>query len=73
MFTVKLKNWHNNWSDPVEEEPFEDLKAATAYADKYDCFTSTPSTEIGFENCYFNNGCEAWVEDFAGNRIYSAS
>jgi hypothetical protein len=70
MYTVYLKPWHNNWSDPVDEEIFEDFDEAVAYADKYDTFTCVQSTEPGFENCYYCNGCETWVEDFKGEVVY---
>ena len=62
-YFVNFKPWHNNWSDPVEVEEYEDLKAALARAREMDSFTC----ECIGNNSYVCNGLETWVDDEAGN------
>jgi hypothetical protein len=67
MFTVYLKNWHNNWADPVTEYPFDALEDAIQFAEENHTLIVD---ELG-DNLYINNGTQAWVESFTGDVVYN--
>lgn len=69
-YKVQFKSWVNNWMEYLEEESYPTLQQAKDRADKMYTFTCTQSTEPGFENNYFNNGVETWVEDYTGHIVY---
>lgn len=62
-YFVNIKPWHNNWSDPVEVEEYEELKTALTRAREINSFTC----EYIGNNNYVCNGLETWVDDEAGN------
>lgn len=70
MFTVVFRNWNNNWAEFDTPEQYINLDQAKYRADLFYSLVVTQSTEPGFENNYYQNGCETWVEDESGKRIY---
>lgn len=67
MYTVYLKNWHNNWADPVAEYPFDTLEDAIQFAEENHTLTVD---DLG-GNLYINNGTQAWVESFTGEVVHN--
>jgi len=67
MFTVYLKNWHNNWSDPVIEYHFDILEDAIQFADENHTLTVD---ELG-DSLFINNGTQAWVESYNGEVVHN--
>ena len=65
-FTVQFRNWTNNWSEFDKPETYPSFEQAKERADKFHSFT----VEYIGNNCYNCNGCETWVEDETGQRIY---
>lgn len=66
MFTVIFRNWNNNHSEFDTPETYDNLDQAKYRAD---LFYSLVVDDMG-NNCYNQNGCETWVENEQGQRIY---
>ena len=66
MFIVNFKAWHNNFSDPIETEEFENILDAF---DRANSMNSVHTDYIG-DNNYVTNGLEVWVENEFGIEIF---
>jgi hypothetical protein len=65
-YLVNFRNWHNNWSEAIITEEYDNLHDARFRAETESSFSVT---SLG-NNCYVNNGSQTWIEDENGNIIF---